>query len=114
MVIDESRVPTYNTYCSGGPIDGRSSFPRVAVGSAVIIVVMNVWRKLMRILGIAGRTPRRRKARALFVGLNNAGKSTLLNRLKSDREQVSRKMITPTVGFTAGQFVCEYCRTWPQ
>ncbi|VVC30549.1 Small GTPase superfamily, ARF type,Small GTP-binding protein domain,Small GTPase superfamily, ARF/SAR [Cinara cedri] len=66
---------------------------------------MNVWRKLMRILGIAGRTPRRRKARALFVGLNNAGKSTLLNRLKSDREQVSRKMITPTVGFTAGQFV---------
>lgn len=74
---------------------------------------MNIWRKLTRALGLFRRTPRRRKARVLFVGLNNAGKSTLLNRLKSDREQISRKMIAPTVGFTADMFVCEYITRVP-
>ncbi|XP_060848062.1 ADP-ribosylation factor-like protein 6 [Rhopalosiphum padi] len=66
---------------------------------------MNIWRKLTRMFGFVGRTPRRRKARVLFVGLNNAGKSTLLNRLKPDREQLSRKLIAPTVGFTTDMFV---------
>lgn len=69
---------------------------------------MNVWRKLTRILAAIGRSRRRRKARVLFVGLNNAGKSTLLNRLKPDREKLSRKQITPTVGFNTDKFACEY------
>jgi len=69
--------------------------------------IMNIWRKLTRMLGFMKRTPRRRKARILFVGLNNAGKSTLLNRLKPDREQLSRKLIAPTVGYTTDMFVCK-------
>lgn len=70
---------------------------------------MNFWRKLTRFMGVFGRTPRRRRARALFVGLNNAGKSTLLYRLKTDRQQnVSRKLIAPTIGFTTDTFLCEY------
>lgn len=69
---------------------------------------MNIWRKLTRIVATAvGRTPRRRKARLLLVGLNNAGKSTLLNRLKPDRDQMARKLIAPTVGFVTDKFTCK-------
>ncbi|XP_050426619.1 ADP-ribosylation factor-like protein 6 [Adelges cooleyi] len=65
---------------------------------------MNIWRKIAKILGIFGRTPRRRNAHILIIGLNNAGKSTLLNRLKPEREQLASSNVGPTVGFAVDKF----------
>ncbi|ETO25924.1 hypothetical protein RFI_11211 [Reticulomyxa filosa] len=46
--------------------------------------------------------PKKMKAQILCVGLDNSGKSTIINTLKPTKEQL--KELNPTVGFQAEQF----------
>lgn len=43
----------------------------------------------------------------LVVGLNNSGKSTIVNHFKNPNERTS--IIVPTVGFSVERFESKYC-----
>lgn len=58
---------------------------------------MGVLDGLMRLLGW-----KKKEVKVLCVGLDNSGKSTILNKLKPESSQV--KNIVPTIGFTVESF----------
>lgn len=49
---------------------------------------------------------KKKEVKVLVVGLNNSGKSTVINHLKSDDEQSS--VIVPTVGLSVEKFKRKY------
>ncbi|CAH2011225.1 unnamed protein product [Acanthoscelides obtectus] len=58
---------------------------------------MGIFQKLVQFLGV-----RKREVNVLVVGLNNSGKSTVVNRFKNQDERVTE--IVPTVGFAVERF----------
>nr|CAH7737370.1 unnamed protein product [Callosobruchus chinensis] len=58
---------------------------------------MGIFQKLVHFLGV-----RKREVNVLVVGLNNSGKSTVVNRFKNEDERVAE--IVPTVGFSVERF----------
>ncbi|XP_069694584.1 ADP-ribosylation factor-like protein 6 [Periplaneta americana] len=58
---------------------------------------MGLWDKLTNLLGF-----KKREVNILVVGLNNSGKSTVINHFKSEEEKLTE--IVPTVGFNVEKF----------
>lgn len=58
---------------------------------------MGLFQKLAFFLGI-----RRKEVNVLVIGLNNSGKSTIINHFKDEEEKVAE--IVPTVGFNVEKF----------
>ncbi|GLG93683.1 hypothetical protein R5R35_012981 [Gryllus longicercus] len=58
---------------------------------------MGIWDKLTRLLGL-----KKREVNVLVVGLNNSGKSTVINHFKSEEERSTE--IVATVGFNVEKF----------
>lgn len=58
---------------------------------------MGLFQKLTFFLGI-----KKKEVNVLVVGLNNSGKSTVINHFKNDEDKVSE--IVPTVGFSVEKF----------
>lgn len=61
---------------------------------------MKLFGKLANILGL-----KKKEVKVLILGLNNSGKSTLVNNLKSDEDKVFN--IVPTVGLNIEKFKCK-------
>lgn len=62
---------------------------------------MGLLNKLIGALGL-----KKKEARILILGLNNSGKSTLLNQLKNEDGKCNRDVV-PTVGFNVEKFKSE-------
>ena len=62
---------------------------------------MGFWDKLVNLLGF-----KKREVNILVVGLNNSGKSTVINHFKTEEEKSTE--IVPTVGFNVEKFRSEY------
>lgn len=58
---------------------------------------MGLFQKLAFFLGI-----RKKEVNVLVIGLNNSGKSTVINHFKNEEEKVTE--IVPTVGFSVERF----------
>lgn len=58
---------------------------------------MGLFQKLALFLGI-----RKKEVNVLVIGLNNSGKSTVINRFKNEEDRVAE--IVPTVGFSVERF----------
>ncbi|KAJ8949510.1 hypothetical protein NQ314_008203 [Rhamnusium bicolor] len=58
---------------------------------------MGLFQKLAHFLGV-----KKREVNVLVVGLNNSGKSTVVNKFKNEEERVAE--IVPTVGFSVERF----------
>lgn len=58
---------------------------------------MGLFQKLAFFLGI-----RKKEVNVLVIGLNNSGKSTVINHFKNDEDKVTE--IVPTVGFSVERF----------
>lgn len=58
---------------------------------------MGLFHKLALFLGI-----RKKEVNVLVIGLNNSGKSTVINRFKNEEDRVTE--IVPTVGFSVERF----------
>lgn len=58
---------------------------------------MGLFRKLAMFLGI-----RKKEVNVLVIGLNNSGKSTIINHFKDEEEKATE--IVPTVGFNVEKF----------
>lgn len=63
--------------------------------------VMGLFQKLALFLGI-----KRREVNVLVIGLNNSGKSTVINQFKNEEDRVTE--IVPTVGFNVEKFQSNY------
>lgn len=61
---------------------------------------MGLFQKLANFLGV-----KKREVNVLVIGLNNSGKSTVVNRFKNEDERISE--IVPTVGFSVEKFQSE-------
>lgn len=61
---------------------------------------MGLWDKLVNFVGF-----KKKEVNVLVVGLNNSGKSTVINHFKNDEEKMSE--IVPTVGFMVEKFRSE-------
>ena len=61
---------------------------------------MGLFTKFVYLLGV-----RKKEVNVLVVGLNNSGKSTVVNHFKNEEERVSE--IVPTVGFSVERFQSE-------
>ncbi|GJQ82437.1 hypothetical protein Trydic_g11851 [Trypoxylus dichotomus] len=55
--------------------------------------------KLAFFLGI-----KRKEVNVLVIGLNNSGKTTVINHFKNDEEKIEKTEIVPTVGFSVEKF----------
>lgn len=62
---------------------------------------MGLLQKLALFLGI-----RKKEVNVLVIGLNNSGKSTVINQFKNEEDRVAE--IVPTVGFSVERFQREY------
>jgi ADP-ribosylation factor-like protein 6 len=62
---------------------------------------MGFWDKLVNLLGF-----KKREVNILVVGLNNSGKSTVINHFKPEEDKSTE--IVPTVGFNVEKFRSEY------
>lgn len=62
---------------------------------------MGFWDKLANLLGF-----KKKEVNILVVGLNNSGKSTVINHFKPEEEKSTD--IVPTVGFNVEKFRSEY------
>jgi ADP-ribosylation factor-like protein 6 len=62
---------------------------------------MGFWDKLVNLLGF-----KKREVNILVVGLNNSGKSTVINHFKKEEDKLTE--IVPTVGFNVEKFKSEY------
>lgn len=62
---------------------------------------MKLFGKLANILGI-----RKKEVKILILGLNNSGKSTLVNHLKSEEDKIHS--IVPTIGLNVEKFRCRW------
>lgn len=58
---------------------------------------MGLFSKFVYFLGV-----RKKEVNVLVVGLNNSGKSTVVNHFKNDEEKTAE--IVPTVGFSVEKF----------
>lgn len=58
---------------------------------------MGLFQKLALFLGI-----RKKEVNVLVIGLNNSGKSTVINRFKNEEDRLTE--IVPTVGFSVEKF----------
>lgn len=58
---------------------------------------MGLFQKLALFLGI-----RKKEVNVLVIGLNNSGKSTVINHFKNEEDRVAE--IVPTVGFSVERF----------
>lgn len=58
---------------------------------------MGLFQKLALFLGI-----RKKEVNVLVIGLNNSGKSTVINRFKNEEDRLTE--IVPTVGFSVERF----------
>lgn len=58
---------------------------------------MGLFEKLALFLGI-----RKKEVNVLVIGLNNSGKSTVINRFKNEEDRLTE--IVPTVGFSVERF----------
>lgn len=58
---------------------------------------MGLFQKLASILGV-----KKREVNVLVIGLNNSGKTTIVNRCKNEDERITE--IVPTVGFSVEKF----------
>lgn len=58
---------------------------------------MGFWDKLVNLLGL-----KKKEVNILVVGLNNSGKSTIINHFKNEEEKLTE--IVPTVGFNVEKF----------
>lgn len=65
---------------------------------------MGLFQKLALFLGI-----KRKEVNVLVIGLNNSGKTTVVNQFKNDEDRVTE--IVPTVGFNVEKFQSEYKST---
>lgn len=63
---------------------------------------MGLLDKIIAIFGL-----KKKEARILVLGLNNSGKSTLLNQLKRDDSKLPNDVV-PTVGFNVEKFKSKY------
>lgn len=63
---------------------------------------MGLFRKLSLLIG----SVRKKEVNVLVVGLNNSGKSTVINHFKNEEEKVAE--IVPTVGFNVERFQSEF------
>lgn len=64
---------------------------------------MGLFQKLAFFLGI-----KRKEVNVLVIGLNNSGKTTVINHFKNDEEKVEKTEIVPTVGFSVEKFQSEF------
>lgn len=62
---------------------------------------MGLFQKLALFLGI-----RKKEVNVLVIGLNNSGKSTVINQFKNEEDRVTE--IVPTVGFSVERFQRKY------
>lgn len=60
---------------------------------------MGLFQKLASFLGI-----KKKEVNVLVIGLNNSGKTTVINHFKNDEEKVDKTEIVPTVGFSVERF----------
>lgn len=58
---------------------------------------MGFFKELMRFMGFAGK-----RVKIIVVGLDNSGKTTIIERLKPKSRQLIE--VAPTVGFTVEEF----------
>lgn len=58
---------------------------------------MGLFQKLAHFLGV-----KKREVNVLVIGLNNSGKTTVVNRFKNEDDRISE--IVPTVGFSVEKF----------
>lgn len=58
---------------------------------------MGIFERVTFLLGL-----KKREVNVLIIGLNNSGKSTLINHFKNDEEKLAE--IVPTVGFNVEKF----------
>lgn len=64
--------------------------------------IMGLFDKLANMLKM-----KKEQINILVVGLNNSGKSTIVNHFKNPNERTS--IIVPTVGFSVERFESKYC-----
>lgn len=62
---------------------------------------MGLFQKLANFLGV-----KKREVNVLVIGLNNSGKTTVVNRFKNEDERIAE--IVPTVGFSVEKFQSRY------
>jgi ADP-ribosylation factor-like protein 6 len=62
---------------------------------------MGFWDKLINLLGF-----KKKEVNILVVGLNNSGKSTIINHFKNEEDKLTE--IVPTVGFNVEKFRSKY------
>lgn len=65
---------------------------------------MGLFQKLALFLGL-----RKKEVNVLVIGLNNSGKSTVVNHFKNEEDKASE--IVPTVGFSVERFQSELVST---
>lgn len=63
---------------------------------------MKLFDRLVHALGL-----KKKEVNVLVVGLNNSGKSTVINHFKREDERCID--IVPTVGFNVEKFACKFC-----
>ena len=66
---------------------------------------MGIFDRLAGLLGL-----RKREVNVLVVGLDNSGKSTVLNHFKSEEQKASD--IVPTIGFNVEKFQSKYLSSY--
>lgn len=62
---------------------------------------MGLFQKFANFLGV-----RKKEVNVLVVGLNNSGKTTVVNKFKNEEERVNE--IVPTVGFSVEKFQSKF------
>ncbi|XP_022914676.1 ADP-ribosylation factor-like protein 6 [Onthophagus taurus] len=60
---------------------------------------MGLFQKLAFFLGI-----KKKEVNVVVIGLNNSGKSTVINHFKNEEERIDKMEIVPTVGFSVERF----------
>jgi len=65
--------------------------------AGLICILMGLFNKIANLFGL-----KKHEVKVLVVGLNNSGKSTVLNHLKADDDKSTE--VVPTVGFSVEKF----------
>lgn len=73
---------------------------RIQCFLAFLFFIMKLFDRLANLLGL-----RKKEVNVLVVGLNNSGKSTVINHFKREDDRCID--IVPTVGFNVEKFACK-------